>query len=238
MTKRHMTNKERIFALEDDGDISQLIKQSLEASGFEVHAFSNTTNIISKAEQLKPNLFLLDIMVPGSSGTDVCQRIRRHPALAKTPVIFLTAKAAEQERISGLELGADDYITKPFSPREMVARVKAVLRRFERPFGPAVIEIGRLRIDSAAMIISIRNHPVTATATEFRLLDFFARNPGQVFSRDQILDAVWRDTQFVTPRSVDVYVRKLREKIEENPEDPVYLRTVRGAGYRFEAPRG
>src|SRR5262245_2024482 len=132
-------NKERIFALEDDADISQLIKQSLETSGFEVHGFSNTATIISKAEQMKPDLFLLDIMVPGSSGIDVCQRIRRHPSLAKTPVIFLTAKASEQERVSGLELGADDYITKPFSPREMVARVKAVLRRFERPFGPAVI---------------------------------------------------------------------------------------------------
>jgi two-component system phosphate regulon response regulator PhoB len=152
-------------------------------------------------------------------------------------VIFLTAKGGEADRVLGLELGADDYISKPFSPREMVARVKAVLRRFERPLSPSPTKIGDVEIDPGAMTLTVRGQIVPTTATEFRLLDYFARHTGRVFTRDQLLDAVWRDTAYVTPRSVDVYVRRIREKIEPDPEDPRYLRTVRGAGYRFEAPK-
>jgi len=152
------------------------------------------------------------------------------------PIIFLTARGSESDRVSGLEIGADDYITKPFSPRELVARVKAVLRRFERPLHPAKISAGEIEIDSGAMTVVVRGARVETTATEFRLLEYMARHSGQVFTRDQLLDAVWRDRQYVTERSVDVYVRKLREKIEQQPDSPEYLRTVRGAGYRFEAP--
>ena len=151
--------------------------------------------------------------------------------------MFLTARTSEDDRVLGLELGADDYIPKPFSTRELVARVKAVLRRFERPLAPAVLKMGNVQLDSGAMTLTVRGKPVNATATEFRLLDHLARHPARVFTRDQILDAVWRDTQFVTPRSVDVYVRKLREKIEDNPEEPRLLTTVRGVGYRFEIPK-
>jgi two-component system phosphate regulon response regulator PhoB len=151
------------------------------------------------------------------------------------PVIFLTAKTGEPDRVLGFELGADDYISKPFSPRELVARVKAVLRRFEPPLEPEVVEFDELKIDTSAMILTVRGKQVATTATEFRLLDYLARHPGRVFTRDQLLDAVWRETAFVTPRSVDVYVRRLREKIEKDPEQPQYLRTVRGAGYRFGA---
>jgi DNA-binding response OmpR family regulator len=153
------------------------------------------------------------------------------------PVIFLTAKSSEADRVVGLELGADDYISKPFSPRELVARVKAVLRRFERPLAPDLVKVGDLEIDSGAMVLKVRGKAVETTATEFRLLDYLARHVGRVYTRDQLLDAVWRDTAFVTPRSVDVYVRRIREKIERDPENPRHLRTVRGAGYRFEAPR-
>ncbi len=152
-----------------------------------------------------------------------------------TPVIFLTAKTGEPDRVLGFELGADDYISKPFSPRELVARVKAVLRRFERPLAPDVVRFEDIEIDSSAMTLTVRGNTVATTATEFRLLDYLARHPGRVFTRDQLLDAVWRETAFVTPRSVDVYVRRLREKIEVDPEQPQYLRTVRGAGYRFGA---
>jgi two-component system phosphate regulon response regulator PhoB len=182
-------------------------------------------------------LFLLDIMVPGGSGLELCDQIRHSEVLAGTPIIFLTARASESDRVLGLERGADDYIGKPFSPRELLARVKAVLRRFEAVIPIAVRELGDLRIDTGGMTVTVRGSNIATTATEFRLLEYFARHPGRVFTRDQLLDAVWRDTAFVTPRSVDVYVRRLREKIESNPEDPRYLRTVRGAGYRFEVPR-
>ena len=137
----------------------------------------------------------------------------------------------------GLELGADDYIPIPCSPRELVARVKAVMRRFERPLPPSPMKVGEIEIDPSAMTLMVRGAMVPTTATEFRLLDYFARHKGRVFSRDHLLDSVWRDTAYVTPRSVDVYVRRIREKIEPDPENPRYLKTVRGAGYRFETPK-
>ncbi|HYM13270.1 MAG TPA: response regulator transcription factor, partial [Bryobacterales bacterium] len=155
---------------------------------------------------------------------------------ARTPIIFLTAKAEETDRVVGLELGADDYVTKPFSPRELVARVKAVLRRTEQPAVESPISAGALTIDPGAFKVMVQQREIEVSATEFRLLEFLARHPGRVFSREQLLDAVWRETRFVTPRSVDVYVRRLREKIEADPENPAYIVTVRGAGYRFEAP--
>lgn len=227
--------KPTIFVVEDDADISRLLRHHLEAAGFFARHFAGAAGVIADAEKDKPALFLLDIMIPGTDGLELCRRIRQSSAIAMTPVIFLTAKAAESDRVLGFELGADDYITKPFSPREMVARVKAVLRRFERPLAPSVLRTGEIEIDSGAMTLSVTGRAVATTATEFRLLEYLARHPGRVFTRDQLLDAVWRDTAFVTPRSVDVYVRRIREKIEPNPDEPRYLRTVRGAGYRFEA---
>jgi two-component system phosphate regulon response regulator PhoB len=183
-------------------------------------------------------LLLLDIMLPGGDGIELCRQVRQSGhAMSATPIVFLTARTSEADRIRGLETGADDYITKPFSPRELVARVKAVLRRCEAPLLPGVIRAGDLEIDTMAMVLTVRGTAVTATATEFRLLHFLAQHAGRVFTRDQILDAVWKETAFVSPRSVDVYVRKLRSKIEVDPEEPRYLRTVRGAGYRFEAPK-
>jgi DNA-binding response OmpR family regulator len=226
-----------IFVVEDDPDISRLVRHHLEADGFSVRLFSSGTSVLAEAERARPALFLLDIMVPGNDGLDLCRRIREHAGLAMTPVIFLTAKSSEADRVLGLDLGADDYIPKPFSPRELIARVKAVLRRFERPLSPTPIRIADIEIDPGAMVLSVRGRPVTTTATEFRLLDYLARHAGRVFTRDQLLDSVWRDTAFVTPRSVDVYVRRIREKIEPDPENPRYLKTVRGAGYRFEVPK-
>lgn len=226
-----------IFVLEDDADISRLIQHHLEAANFAVRAFLTPANLISEAERQRPALFLLDIMVPGGDGLDVCRRLRAHPALSATPIIFLTARAAENDRVRGLELGGDDYITKPFSTREMLARVRAVLRRFERPSAPSVITFDDVAIDANAMQLKVRGELIPTTATEFRLLDFLVHHPGRVYSRDHLLDAVWGDTRFVTPRSVDVYVRKIREKIEKDPEEPQYLVTMRGAGYRFQLPK-
>ncbi len=223
-----------LFVLEDDHDIAQLVRVNLEAAGYVVKTFSTALDVLPEAEREVPAVFLLDIMVPGGGGLDLCRRLRQNPRLSTVPIIFLTALAAEADRVQGLELGADDYITKPFSPRELVARVKAVLRRFERHESPETIRFGEVEIDGSAMQLRLRGELVTTTATEFRLLDYLARHPGRVFSRDQLLDAVWGDARFVTPRSVDVYVRRIREKIEDDAEAPRYLKTMRGAGYRFE----
>ena len=235
-TKIHRV-KQIIFVLEDDADIARLASLHLAAANFEVVIFPSAQRILSQAEKQPPALFLLDIMVPGGDGLEICRSIRQTSSLHSIPVIFLTARGGEADRILGLETGADDYITKPFSPRELVARVKAVLRRFERPLPPMKVIAGQIEIDSGAMSLTVRGKTITTTATEFRLLDYLARHPGRVFTRDQLLDAVWRDTSFVTPRSVDVYVRRIREKIEINPESPRYLKTFRGTGYRFEVPR-
>ncbi|HEY7098699.1 MAG TPA: response regulator transcription factor [Terriglobales bacterium] len=229
--------KPNIFVVEDDPDISRLVRHHLEGAGFSVRLFPAGNTVIPEAERQHPALFILDIMVPGKDGLDLCRQIRQTQTLAPIPVIFLTAKSGEADRILGLELGGDDYIPKPFSPRELVARVKAVLRRFERPLSQSPVRVGDIEIDPGAMTLSVRGTLVTTTATEFRLLDYFIRHVGRVFTRDQLLDSVWRDTAYVTPRSVDVYVRRIREKIEPDPENPRYLRTVRGAGYRFEAPK-
>ncbi|MGC8548627.1 MAG: winged helix-turn-helix domain-containing protein [Acidobacteriaceae bacterium] len=230
-------SNQTIFVLEDDTDIARLVQHNLQSAGYGVRLFGTPTNLLSDAERQPPALFLLDIMVPGGDGLDVCRRLRNHAALSSIPIIFVTARAGENDRVLGLELGADDYITKPFAPRELLARVKAVLRRFERPSTPSVISFEEVVIDASAMQLKVRGEITTTTATEFRLLDYLARHPGRVFSRDHLLDAVWGDARFVTPRSVDVYVRRIREKIETDPENPRYLKTVRGAGYRFEIPR-
>ena len=226
-----------IFVLEDDSDIARLVQYHLEAGGFAARLFSTPTHLIPDAERQPPALFLLDIMVPGGDGLDVCRRLRKHPALSTVPIIFLTARAGENDRVLGLEMGADDYITKPFATRELMARVKAVLRRFERPDTPSVTRFEEVIIDANAMQLTVRGKLTPTTATEFRLLDYLARHPGRVYSRDHLLDAVWGDARFVTPRSVDVYVSRIRDKIEVDPENPRHLKTVRGAGYRFELPK-
>ena len=226
-----------VFVLEDDADISRLVQYHLEAAGFTVRPYMTVGTIVADAERQPPAVFLLDIMVPGGDGLDLCRRLRKNAALSTVPIIFLTARAAENDRVMGLELGADDYITKPFGTRELVARVKAVLRRFERPTAPSVVKFENVEIDAHAMQLRVSGELVMTTATEFRLLDYLARHPGRVFSRDHLLDAVWGDARFVTPRSVDVYVRRIREKIEADAETPRYLKTMRGAGYRFEIPK-
>lgn len=228
--------KQTIIVLEDESDIANLIRHHLHQAGFAVEIATTGAQVLPLARQHPPVLFLLDIMVPGSNGFEVCRQIRESRDLAKAPIIFLTAKTAESDRVRGLDLGADDYISKPFSTRELLARVRAVLRRFEIPV-TTNITTPDFELDSDAVTLKVRGTLVDTTATEFRLLHFLASHPGRVFTRDQVLDGVWRDMAFVTPRSVDVYIRRLREKIEQDPENPRYLKTVRGAGYKFEAPK-
>jgi two-component system phosphate regulon response regulator PhoB len=228
--------KQNIIVLEDDSDIGNLVRHHLELAGFNVRLCASGDEVLPLARKHSPALFLLDIMVPGHSGFEVCRDIRENRGLARVPIIFLTARAGEEDRVRGLDLGADDYITKPFGTRELTARVRAVLRRFEQPLTTS-ITTADFQLNSDSMTLIVRGAPTDVTATEFRLLHFLASHPGRVYSRDQVLDAVWRDLSFVTPRSVDVYIRRLREKIEQDPEDPRYLKTVRGTGYKFEAAK-
>jgi DNA-binding response OmpR family regulator len=228
--------KQNIIVLEDDSDIANLVRHHLQGAGFNVRLCASGDELLPQARKQPPALFLLDIMVPGHSGFEVCRQIRESRDLARVPIIFLTARAGEEDRVRGLDLGADDYITKPFGIRELTARVRAVLRRFEQPLTTS-ITTPDFELHSDSMTLKVRGKPTDVTATEFRLLHFLASHPGRVYSRDQVLDAVWRDLSFVTPRSVDVYIRRLREKIEQDPEDPRYLKTVRGVGYKFEAAK-
>ena len=180
------------------------------------------------------DLVLLDILLPDEDGFEICKRLRADERLKSLPVIFLTAKSEEMDRVLGLEIGADDYVVKPFSPRELVARVKAVLRRQERVAEKReVVEAGALRLDTRTQEVTVRGKLVELSALEFKLLYFLASHPRHVFDRDRLLDEVWGRDRFVTPRTVDVHIRRLREKIEELPNRPQFLQTVRGSGYRF-----
>lgn len=230
--------KSPIFVVEDDADIARLIAHNLRASGFTVQSFVSGASIISEALREMPSLFLLDVMLPGTDGFELCRHIRQTPSLSMVPVIFLTAKTSESDRVKGLELGGDDYITKPFSPRELVARIRSVLRGLSKESEPEeVMRLGGLAIHVSSMTVQVQGRNVLTTVREFRLLEYLATHRGRVLTRDQLLDAVWKETPFVTPRSIDVYIRRLREKIETDPRHPQYLKTLRGIGYRFEVPR-
>ena len=173
-------------------------------------------------------------MLPGIQGIELCRIVRNDPKNSGLPIIMLTAKGEEIDRIVGLEMGADDYMTKPFSPRELAARVKAVLRRFtEKPVIEKIMKIGDIEIDRERYTVTIRGKSIKLSATEFKLLLFLAERRGKVFSRGQLLDAVWRDEAFVEPRTVDVHIRRLRSNIEADPANPQYIKTLRGIGYLF-----
>jgi two-component system phosphate regulon response regulator PhoB len=224
----------RIAVVEDENDLASLIEYELKKHGYTPQVLNGSANTVRSLEQFKPDLVLLDVMLPEMDGFELCRRIRQSPQLGKVPVLFLTARSDEVDRVLGLEIGGDDYMTKPFSPRELVARVKAHLRRNERTGGPEVADIGPFRLDGGARRVSMKGRELELTSTEYNLLEYFLKHPGRAYSRDQLLEAVWGDQRFVTPRTVDVHVRRLREQIEEQPEEPRYLTTVRGFGYRFE----
>ncbi len=224
-----------IYIVEDDKDVASLIKFNLEASGFSTAHFARGDEALLQAFVSPPALFLLDIMLPGMDGIALCRHFREHEETRRIPIIFVSARMTEDEKLEGFEAGADDYITKPFSPRELVVRVEAVLRRYTDLSG-TVIRFNNIEIDTAAMILRVNGEQVPTTALEFRLLEFLARSPGLVFSRDRMLQAVWGTNGSDNRRSVDVYIRKLREKIEPDPENPQYLLTARGSGYMFAMP--
>ena len=224
----------RIAIVEDETELASLLEYNLTRHGFETEILGGSKGTLKALEGLKPDLILLDIMLPDLDGFELCRQIRKSQALARTPILFLTARSDEVDRVLGLEIGGDDYMTKPFSPRELVARVKAHLRREELDAEPLVLDVGPFKLDRSARRVFHRERQLELTSTEFNLLEFFLTHPGRAYSRDQLLESVWGEQRFVTPRTVDVHIRRLREQIEEQPDNPRHLTTVRGFGYRFE----
>jgi DNA-binding response OmpR family regulator len=233
--KGQLMPNERILIVDDEPTIREVVQLYLEREGFAVSSAGEGRTALIMIAQQRPDLIVLDLMLPGVDGFEILRKVREGGAL---PVIFLTARGEEADRIVGLELGADDYVTKPFSPRELVARVKAVLRRtqaansVEASSKPVIA--GPLRIDPAAHSVSIDGRALTLTAREFDLLHFFARRPGQVFTREQLLDQVWGYNFVSDASTVTVHIRRLREKIEADPTQPRFIQTVWGVGYKFE----
>jgi phosphate regulon transcriptional regulator PhoB len=224
-----------ILVVDDEADLVELVSYNLNKEGFTVDSASGGEAALTKMRKDKYDLVILDLMLPGIQGIELCRILRNDPKTAGLPIIMLTAKGEEVDRILGLEMGADDYITKPFSPRELVARVRAVLRRStEKPLTEKILKIGELEIDRERYTVSIKGKPIKLSATEFKLLLFLAERKGKVFSRGQLLDAIWRDEAFVEPRTVDVHMRRLRAHIEEDPANPRYIKTMRGIGYLFD----
>ena len=226
----------KVAIVEDEAELAALIEYNLTRAGFETRILGGGASTLEELEGWHPDLIVLDVMLPGQDGFEICRRIRRHPKMSRIPVIFLTARSDEVDRVLGLELGGDDYITKPFSPRELVARIKAHLRRME-PSAEEPTEdftAGPFRVDRAARRIFRNDREVELTSTEYKLLEFFLTHGGHAWPREQLLRRVWGEQHYVTPRTVDVHVRRLREQIEEKPDEPVWLITVRGFGYRFE----
>jgi DNA-binding response OmpR family regulator len=222
----------KIVLIEDDADLYSLIQYNLEKEGFTMAGAQTGKGAIDLCRRERPDLIILDIMLPDSDGLEICRAIRNHSELAPVPVIFLTARASETDRIVGLELGANDYIVKPFFIRELIARIKIHFRG--QPPATKILRSGDLELDRARCRVHLNGGEVTLTATEFRLLEFLMSRPGVVFSREQLLDAVWGHDRAVTDRTVDVYILRLRQKIEA-AEESTFIRSVRGFGYSFNA---
>src|SRR5579862_7824463 len=224
----------RIAIVEDEAELASLIDYNLCRQGYLTQILDGSKGTLKALEQGKPDLILLDVMLPEMDGFELCRLIRQSSVLGRTPVLFLTARSDEVDRVLGLEIGGDDYMTKPFSPRELIARVKAHLRREEMDADPGAVSIGPFRLDRTAYRVYLADRELTLTSTEFNLLEFFLTHPGRAYSREQLLESVWGEQRFVTPRTVDVHIRRLREQIEAQPDSPRYLTTVRGFGYRFQ----
>jgi phosphate regulon transcriptional regulator PhoB len=224
----------KILIIEDEKDIVELVRYNFCKEGFEVDSFARGREGLEHLRGNPADLLLLDIMLPDEDGYQICRLIRADEKLRGLPVIFLTAKGEEIDRVLGLELGADDYVVKPFSPRELIARVRAVLRRQERNEDPnKILEIGELRLDPRTHEVRVRGQAVELSALEFRLLQVLMAHPRRIFSRDRLLEEAWGRDRFVLPRTVDVHIRHLREKLEKDPANPRYIQTLRGSGYRF-----
>jgi len=228
--------KEKILVVDDEKDIIELLQYNLEKEGYRISCAYSGEKCLENVKTELPDLILLDLMLPEIDGLDVCKFLKNNPQTSHIPIIMLTAKGEETDIVLGLELGADDYITKPFKVRELLARVKTVLRRTKINIPPLfkekdIIKFKDLVIDSTKHQVTLKNLPLNLTSTEFNLLKFLASHPGKVFTREQLLDQVWSENSFIVDRAVDVHIRRLRQKLLSASE---YIITVRGVGYRFK----
>ena len=222
----------QILLVEDEKDIVELVQYNLERDGFSVVSAPNGEEAINILERESPDLILLDLMLPGMDGLETCRLIKQNPKSQNIPIIILTAKSEESDVVVGLQLGADDYVTKPFSPKVLNARIRAVLRRLsEKPSAKDLRRFDNLTIDLIKHKIAYKGKTISFTAIEFNILEFLSRYPGRVFSRDQIMDGVWKEGKFIVDRAVDVHIRGLRKKLERAAN---FIETVRGVGYRFK----
>lgn len=220
----------RVLIVEDEPSIQEMVSSRLERDGFETYVTSTAEEGMRQFRRVKPHLIVLDLMLPYMSGLEFCRKLRRE---SSTPIIVISAKAEERSRVQALEVGADDYLVKPFSLRELTARIRAVLRRSNSMKADVMIDSGELQIDPRRHEAKLRGEVLELSPKEFALLHFLASKPGQVFGRSELLDHVWGKDAFVSERTVDVHVRWLRAKIEEDPADPKMVLTVRGVGYKF-----
>ena len=225
---------EKILVVDDEEHILELISFNLTNNGYKVIKANNGIDAVRLAIEEKPKLILLDLMIPGKDGYDVCREVRSNSEIRNIPIIMLTAKSEELDKILGLELGADDYITKPFSVRELLARVKAVLRRFSvvEPES-SVLVFGNLKADFEKREIHVKDKKLDLTLKEFELLEILIRNKGKILTRDTLLDKIWGYEYIGETRTVDVHIRHLRKKIESDDKNPQYIQTIRGVGYKF-----
>lgn len=223
----------KLLLVEDDLALAELLEYRFESEGYDVRVTADGEEALVMAAEDAPDLVILDWMIESVSGIEVCRRLRREKSTAHVPIIMLTARESEDDRVRGLETGADDYVTKPFSPRELLARVSAVLRRVRPALAGETIEVGDMRLDPVAHRLERRGREMQVGPTEYRLIKFFMEHPRRVFSRGQLLDAVWGTGSEIEERTVDVHIRRLRKAIAlENARDPI--RTVRSAGYALE----
>jgi two-component system phosphate regulon response regulator PhoB len=222
-----------VYIVESNSKTANRLRRLFDGGRYRALVFSGSAAVVASAEKSPPAIFLVNVQLTSGSGLALCLNLRQHKTLSHVPIMLMSEQDSEEERVLGLELGADDFVSTHFQPRELTARIHAVLRRAVPIRALWKVQSGAVELDTEHFVLSVEGRKIIVTPTQVRLVEYLMRNEGRVFTRDQILEAVWSDTPFVTPRTIDVHIRKLREMIEPDPANPRYLKTVRGAGYYF-----